>query len=407
MSNICQTDRDDQIKLTLRVNKSVDFGDNIFLDIKATNISSTIVPGGFSIVTNLTNYPLILFEDSLKPGSTVSLKIQFKPAFEIVKNKLENIVAFVIDSQTQEPMSKIENIPLNIRNKEKVAELSDLALSIGTDAQEFCLNVRKIEYLETLSVPLQNGVYEKRLGKMCVDMSFDVSQSVCPTSIPDPPGFTQKLQILGNDPNTGLETSYAYIFWNETSGEAAICFTGTRTKAELQSDLDFKQVPCQNLNGYANGALVHRGFYLVYLSVRNELWDWWRVNGSIIKTLFITGHSLGGALSTLCVFDFADVFKNNPSANNSQTGSIELKQLPIHYSSGAPKCGNEIFVDLFNARVPNSIRIFNEEDAVPKLPPNIFNKLVYKHTHGDVSFSVSMQTPIDNHITAYKYYLPE
>ena len=76
--------------------------------------------------------------------------------------------------------------------------------------------------------------------------------------------------------------------------------------------------------------------------------------------LTICGHSLGGALATLLALD---VSVNIPF------------KTPALITFASPMVGDPDFVNFFNAKVPNSVRIVNMADMVPKLPFPI----VYKH----------------------------
>jgi hypothetical protein len=67
----------------------------------------------------------------------------------------------------------------------------------------------------------------------------------------------------------------------------------------------------------------------------------------------ICGHSLGGALATLLALDVAanTIFKN-----------------PTVYTYASPRTGDNAFTVFYNHMVPNTIRIANRMDLVPKLP---------------------------------------
>lgn len=71
-------------------------------------------------------------------------------------------------------------------------------------------------------------------------------------------------------------------------------------------------------------------------------------------SLIIAGHSLGGALVEMLALDIA---VNHP-----------VNDLTL-YTLAAPKTGNDAFQQVFNARVGQSYRVYNEPDIVPKLPP--------------------------------------
>jgi len=80
--------------------------------------------------------------------------------------------------------------------------------------------------------------------------------------------------------------------------------------------------------------------------------------------VFITGHSLGGALATLCAADPSD-------RSNLPT--------PILYTFASPKVGNTAFVQGFNnglAKTCNAklktfcrVRFYRPMDVVPTVPP--------------------------------------
>lgn len=234
-----------------------------------------------------------------------------------------------------------------------------------------------IPYREEIYVPEHYGVYEKRLATALVDISANASCNEPGL----PPGLDQMMKITNGDQN------YGYIFWNRANGYVVFAFGGTYTKSEFQADLDYVQVAPTSLNGYKVGILCHRGFYGIYSSVRNQLWQWWQTNMEWAHILFITGISLGGALSTLCAFDFADV-------------NI------VHYSFGAPRSGNVEYANTFNERVPTSLRVNNTEDIVPQLPLAAMlppkNTYIYQHTGINMPFTISYPEGLEQ-IHSYSY----
>ena len=72
-----------------------------------------------------------------------------------------------------------------------------------------------------------------------------------------------------------------------------------------------------------------------------------------VTSVTICGHSLGGALATLLALDVAanTKFKN-----------------PTVYTYASPRTGDHLFVSTYNQVVPNTFRIANRVDLVPKLP---------------------------------------
>ena len=86
-----------------------------------------------------------------------------------------------------------------------------------------------------------------------------------------------------------------------------------------------------------------------------------------IDKIIVGGHSLGGALATLCAIDLQ---YNHPELN------IQCVTL------GSPRVGNWWFYKSYNKRVPNTVRIVHGNDIVARLPPAwLFYKHVGKRLH--------------------------
>lgn len=95
-----------------------------------------------------------------------------------------------------------------------------------------------------------------------------------------------------------------------------------------------------------------RGFAAAYLSVREQIHNYLRSHA--VASVTVTGHSLGGALATLCAVDVQYKFSNKVTLNV--------------YTFGAPRVGNDGFRDSFKRRVPDSYRFIYGMDVVPALP---------------------------------------
>ncbi|MTJ10882.1 lipase family protein [Anabaena sp. UHCC 0204] len=116
-------------------------------------------------------------------------------------------------------------------------------------------------------------------------------------------------------------------------------------------DQNEKVYPYNNKN--SSGVLMHRGFVNAYFSVREQIHKY--IKDQNITNVTVTGHSLGGALATLCAVDIQYNFAN-------QLSSIEA------YLFGAPKVGNKSFRESYNQRVPNTYRFIYGMDLIPELP---------------------------------------
>lgn len=152
---------------------------------------------------------------------------------------------------------------------------------------------------------------------------------------------------------------------------AAIVFRGSESSEDWETDFNttleraqFQQKVVRELivepqektypysEASSSGALMHRGFVTAYFAVREQIHDYMR--NSAVTSVVATGHSLGGALATLCAVDI--------QYNFSEKVTIEA------YTYGAPKVGNDGFRDSYNRRVPNSYRVVHGMDIVPELP---------------------------------------
>ncbi|MEM9217751.1 MAG: lipase family protein [Cyanobacteria bacterium P01_F01_bin.150] len=100
---------------------------------------------------------------------------------------------------------------------------------------------------------------------------------------------------------------------------------------------------------------IHEGFSNAYLSVRDSIHK--EISNLEQQTrIIVTGHSLGGALATLCALDLQFNFFSSAS-----------EQISL-YTFGSPRVGNANFKKSFDRRVPNSYRIINGMDIVPAVP---------------------------------------
>lgn len=109
---------------------------------------------------------------------------------------------------------------------------------------------------------------------------------------------------------------------------------------------------------------VHTGFLNAYLGVRNQINERITAHGGSSKKLFITGHSLGAALATLCAIDqgYSDKLSKHYKAQGV-------------YTYGGPRVGNAYFADLYKrkksaggASALNTHRYVNFTDAICMYP---------------------------------------
>jgi Lipase (class 3)/KAP family P-loop domain len=189
--------------------------------------------------------------------------------------------------------------------------------------------------------------------------------------------------IYGNDLATDVNPSRGKVLISvglivqaPATGDAVIALRGTEAITEWVQDAHFGTVACHFL---ANAGRTEDGFTAVYNSLKVGATEGtphvaallsalpWKLP---VNSLTICGHSLGGALATLLALDLA--------AN----GSSPFNE-PAVYTFASPRTGDRQFVQTYNKRVPNTSRITNRADGVPRRPP----RSPYEHVLGRIELN--------------------
>lgn len=141
-------------------------------------------------------------------------------------------------------------------------------------------------------------------------------------------------------------------------GDVVVAIRGTEGIHEWIHDAQFLSCPCPFM---ASGGHTEDGFTDMYRSLKMGL-D--QASPSItqalpklqfpraLTSLTICGHSLGAALAKLLALDIA----------------VNTNFTPTVYTYASPRVGDPQFVSMYNHAVPNTVRIANRLDLVPKLP---------------------------------------
>jgi len=116
---------------------------------------------------------------------------------------------------------------------------------------------------------------------------------------------------------------------------------------------------------------VHKGFYLAYDAVRYAILDEMATLNPL--HIYVTGHSLGGALATLAALDLQLEF---PSAKVSM------------YNFGSSRVGERMFAVFYNRIVPDSHRVVLPGDPVPLMPPQ---PLSYHHVKQEHTLKADLE----------------
>ena len=130
---------------------------------------------------------------------------------------------------------------------------------------------------------------------------------------------------------------------------AVVCFRGTQQIRDWITNFQAEKVPVRSNRPGDRQALgnVHKGFNAAFKSVEHQIDEYLKDARDL--PLYITGHSLGGALATLA------------------TWYIESDHLAACYTFGAPRVGDDGLQSRFRTPI---YRIVNGADPVPYVPPS-------------------------------------
>ncbi len=187
---------------------------------------------------------------------------------------------------------------------------------------------------------------------------------------------------------TGVTEKFGFII--QSPEYAIIAFRGTSSTTDWISDAMASQTKYKCVK---NAGMSHRGISNIYYSARDGIKG--ALNGIFSgKTLYITGHSLGGALATLCALDVA---ANTEFVN------------PGVYSYGSSRVGDPIFVKTFDSRLNYCFRVNNRFDVVTHLPPQALKlpkrlkTFYYEHVRQSEALSFHNGSVPGNHVISSYY----
>lgn len=168
---------------------------------------------------------------------------------------------------------------------------------------------------------------------------------------------------------------YGYSYFLSFDKKALwIVFRGSANNQDWKFNFEFAQRAAtfdDEPYGYKteSGVAVHSGFLTDYMQVREIIHKIVKdaINIAYVHNIMVCGHSLGGALAQICAVDIEYNFGKLVS-----TQSI---------TAGAPRAFNKAGSDSYNKRVPDTIRIVNENDPVTRVP---FESMGYEHVGKEV-----------------------
>ncbi|HMO49844.1 MAG TPA: lipase family protein [Kiritimatiellia bacterium] len=161
-----------------------------------------------------------------------------------------------------------------------------------------------------------------------------------------------------------------------------VVFRGTQTNHEwVNINLRFLQKECEE-DRFSTGK-AHAGFLKYFKTARKSVERGLRAMDTTDKQLVFTGHSLGGAMSTLAALVYAE--KENVGSSW------------CHYNFGAPRVFDPALAAHYESLDIPTFRIVNIEDVVTSVPLPVAGSLLYQHVGIPVCFSVNLGDIAKNH----------
>ena len=164
------------------------------------------------------------------------------------------------------------------------------------------------------------------------------------------------LELIRFFSDKGTDTQGA-ILADHDNKNLFIVFRGTESKRDILIDVDIWQDTTYFLH---NKCKVHNGFLTAYDSIRLEI-DITPFEQYYGYTVIICGHSLGGALATIC------------------GASLHILNKKYIVTFGSPRVGDKRFANIVNNDVEEYLRFVNNYDIVASVP-----NINYKHAGREI-----------------------
>jgi hypothetical protein len=151
-------------------------------------------------------------------------------------------------------------------------------------------------------------------------------------------------------------------FVAEKDREVFIIIRGTITAYEWYNNTAIQYEKYISILSHQELGVTTKGFHSIYVDIREEIQvALQKLNGNLAR-IFVSGHSLGGALATLAIPDLID-------------SGIDASTI-IAYTFASPRCCDRRLANNLKGSGVKHWRIANTEDIVPTLPgatANIFS----------------------------------
>ena len=156
------------------------------------------------------------------------------------------------------------------------------------------------------------------------------------------------------------------VFIAENDSEMYIVFRGSKGLRDWIANMKI-------LKSTTDFGKVHSGFMEAFSVVREKIFTAMTRARENNKKLYLSGHSLGGALATIAAAD-----------SNIKIGSTPIEAI---YTFGMPKTSNRTAADYINSNFGSRFfRFVNDRDIVTRIPPGSrhVGRLIHFDKHGEI-----------------------
>jgi hypothetical protein len=147
----------------------------------------------------------------------------------------------------------------------------------------------------------------------------------------------------------------------ETDKFVVVAFRGTTSRSDFRTDLQVR-INVERVAVEGRPVRVHAGFYAAFRKIEARLRE--LLMAQEAKPIYLTGHSLGGAIALVAAAALG---------GHDKLGD----RIAAVYTFGAPRVGGADFPNIVKA--PH-YRVVNSGDVVPLIPPNWLNGYVHTGT---------------------------
>jgi len=209
-------------------------------------------------------------------------------------------------------------------------------------SENLCLYTTGFDPLGDYRLPQSMEEYSPKTGLYCLSLIQYVYDAQHDEMLKLPRGFKRYASLqnrLDKNRNIGYILGQGNVLW--------VIFRGTLTMSDIENDIVVRQVSFGS-----DGVMVNKGAFDIYSSFRSKLLSF--IDYLTFSTVIITGHSLGGSLATLAMYDICKKFSTS-------------KQI-IVYTYASPRVGNIQFTAELKSMRNVCYRVVNTADIFPQVP---------------------------------------